>query len=207
MFKKIMYLYSKLVLILQYPSIRDSHIDKRAKVGSRSNLIRVNMKRYSYIGSNNSITNTEIGAFCSIASYCAIGGGKHPIDWVSTSPYFYSKRSSLKQSFSDKNYIEEEKVKIGNDVWVGEKCFIKSGVTIGDGAIIGAHSVVTKDVPSYSIVVGSPAKVIRYRFKEEIIEELLKIEWWNLSEEKLKKYGEVFNDPIEFIKRYQQEEK
>jgi acetyltransferase-like isoleucine patch superfamily enzyme len=202
LFDKVLYLYSKLVTRLQYPSIRDSKIDKTSKIGSRSNVVRLTMGKYSYMGNNNSIMDTNIGSFCSIASYCAIGGGSHPLDWVSTSPVFYFQHSAMEGHFSSNHFNSGVTVNIGNDVWVGENCFINSGISIGNGAVIGAHSVVTKDIPDYAIAVGSPAIVIKYRFESQVIEELLRIKWWNFDDEKLKEYGDLFNNPIKFIEQY-----
>jgi serine acetyltransferase len=76
---------------------------------------------------------------------------------------------------------------IGNDVYIGYNVTILSGVTIGDGAVVGACSVLTEDVPPYAIVAGNPARLIRYRFKEESIQKLLKIRWWDWPEERVKK--------------------
>ena len=78
-------------------------------------------------------------------------------------------------------------ITIGNDVWIGDGAFIKNGVTIGDGAIIGARAVVTKDIPPYAIVVGVPAKILKYRFSEQIIDRLLNTKWWNLDDSIIKK--------------------
>lgn len=206
MLDKLLYLYSKLILRLQYPSIRESTIHRTSKVGYRSNVIRLKMDKYSYMGNNSSIMNTNIGKFCSIASYCAIGGGEHPTNWVSTSPCFYGQSSSIKGKFSNKEYNDSKVVNIGNDVWIGEKCFIKSGISIGDGVIIGSHTVVTKDIPPYAIAVGSPAKVIKYRFNDDIIKQLLDIQWWNFDDIKLEKYSNLFDNPEEFIKEYKKNE-
>lgn len=202
MINKLKYIYSKIILLIQIPSIRECKIDKTAKVGARSNLIKVKIGKYSYMGNNNSVTNTEIGKFCSIASYCAIGGGDHPIDWVSTSPLFYSGKSSLGINLSHKEFCGNSKVVIKNDVWIGENCFINSGVSIGNGAIIGAHSVVTKDIPDYAIAVGSPARVIKYRFNNDIIEKLNEIKWWDFTENEFKEYIENFDNPKKFIDVY-----
>ena len=87
-----------------------------------------------------------------------------------------------------KKYSNERPVKIGNDVWIGRGAFIKGGVTIGDGAVIAAHAVVTKDVPPYAIVCGVPAKIIKYRFDCETIKELLDLKWWNYD---LADFGEL----------------
>lgn len=83
--------------------------------------------------------------------------------------------------------VNKDKLKIGNDVWIGYEAVILSGVTIGDGAIIGTRAVVTKDVPSYTIVGGVPAKPIHKRFDEETIQKLKEIRWWDWEEERIKK--------------------
>lgn len=88
---------------------------------------------------------------------------------------------------------------IGNDVWIGLRVTIIAGVNIGHGAIIGAGSVVTHDVPPYSIVAGVPAKVIKFRFSEDVREKLLESEWWDLSEEVIKKASSEFKDPVRFL--------
>ncbi len=86
----------------------------------------------------------------------------------------------MKKSFiQSQKFVEFEKTIIGNDVWIGVNALILDGVKIGDGVIIGANAVVTKDVPAFAIVVGSPAKIIRYRFSDKIIENLLRIKWWD----------------------------
>ena len=202
LFNKVLYLYSKLVKNLHYPSIRDSEIHGTSNIGSGSNVVRLTMGKHSYMGNYNSVMDTKIGNFCSIASYCAIGGGEHPIEWVSTSPCFYSQHSAIDKEFSGNNFSSGVTVNVGNDVWIGESCFIKSGVHIGNGAIIGAHAVVTKDIPDYAIVVGCPAKVLKYRFEPEVIEDLLNIKWWDFDDFQLEKYAHLFNDPKMFIKIY-----
>lgn len=85
---------------------------------------------------------------------------------------------------------------MGNDVWVGCNSVLISGVKVGDGAIIGAGAVVTKDIPPYAIVVGVPARVIKYRFDEEVRERLLQIKWWNWDDEKIKRNIGFFKSDI-----------
>ena len=178
---------NKFFRFINRPALRNCQIDKTAKVGTGSNCIGVQMGRYSYMGKNNSVANTTIGSFCSIASYCAIGGGAHPLDMASTSPVFYEGKNGFNKHFSHIPAKINKAVEIGNDVWIGEAVFIKDGVKIGTGAIIGAHSVVTKDVPSFAIVAGAPAKVLRYRFDNETIQRLLDSKWWEWSDERLAK--------------------
>ena len=183
---------SKLLRLINRPALRDCRIDKTAKVGTGSNCINTQMGRYSYMGKNNSVCNTSIGAFCSIASYCAIGGGDHALDAVSTSSVFYEGKNVFGRNFAQIHRELNKPVTIGNDVWIGEGVFISSGITVGNGAVIGAHSVVTHDVPAYSVMAGAPAKLLRYRFDEEEIRKLQELKWWNWSEDQLRKYGNQF---------------
>lgn len=179
--------------------IKNSNIHKKAAVGNGAQIVDSKIDRYSYVYESK-VISAEVGAFCSIAANVVIGGAAHPTDWVSSSPVFYKGKNVLKQNYSENEFEEYKKTIIGNDVWIGSNCLIKSGVKIGDGAVIGMGSVVTHDVPPYEIWAGNPAKFIRKRFSDEIIEELLKIEWWNWEEEKLQKYGKFFNDPEKLLK-------
>lgn len=203
MIRKLLYLYAKTILKVQYPSIRNSKIHKTSKIGYRSNVVNLEMDKHSYTGNNNTIVDTKIGKYCSIASYCSIGGGDHPTNWVSTSPFFYKENEVRNISLSNeaKEFNGNKKVDIGNDVWIGENTFIKAGVSIGNGVIIGAHSVVTKNIPNYAIAVGNPAKVIKYRFDNSVIIQLLEIEWWNMDEEIISKYLEYMDDVQLFIQK------
>lgn len=180
-------------------AVRGSTIDKKASVGNGAVVVNSTIGRYSYVYGS-SLIETDAGAFCSIASGCSIGGGKHPVDFVSTSPVFYNRGNVLHKNFANTPFDEFTRTTIGNDVWIGAKCLIKGGVTIGDGAIIGMGSVVTHDIPPYEIWGGNPAKCIRKRFDDETIAKLQKIQWWNWDEDKLQKYGELFCDPQKLLK-------
>ena len=180
-------------------AIKNCKIHKKAAVGNGAQLVNCSMDRYSYLYGSAAV-HTDFGAFCSIASGTTIGGGGHPTDWVSSSPVFYKGKNVLKKNFSGREFVEFKKTTIGNDVWIGSKCLIKGGVTIGDGVIIGMGSVVTKDIPPYEIWAGNPAKCIRKRFDDETIEKLLEIKWWEWDEEKLQKYAHLFNEPENLIK-------
>lgn len=190
---------SKACRFLNRPALRDCQVSRRASVGTGSNLIRVKMGDYSYCGKNCSILDTEIGSFCSIASYCAIGGAAHPMANVSTSPVFSEGRNVFGENLGNLPAPEAKPVVIGIDVWIGEAVFVKDGVHIGHGAVVGAHSVVTEDVPPYAVVAGAPAKIIRYRFTEAQIERLLKSRWWELPASKLKAVSRYMDDVNQFL--------
>ena len=177
---------SKLLRAINRPALRGCKIDKTAKVGTGSNCINVQMGRYSYMGKNNSVCNTSIGSFCSIASYCAIGGGDHPIDSVSTSPVFFEGRNIFGKHFSQIHKELNKEVVIGNDVLFGENVFVNCGIKIDDVAISGAHSVVTHDVQQYAIVAGTPARILKYRFENDEIARLLDIKWWYWTDKNLR---------------------
>lgn len=198
---------SKFLRFLNRPALRNCRIDRTAKVGTGSNCIGVEMGRYSYMGKNNSVTNTKIGSFCSIASYCAIGGGAHDLSTVSTSPVFHAGRNGFGKNLGSLQTELNRQVTIGNDVWVGEAVFINDGLTIGDGAVIGAHSVVTHDVPPYAIVAGAPARILRYRFSPEIIAGLRQSRWWELEDETLQTLSSYMEDPQEFLKKLEERKK
>ncbi len=185
------FLINKLLKLLRPAALRNCQIDRRAKIGSGSYCIKTVIGRYSYIGENSIAVNAEIGSFCSIASYCCIGGGAHPTNMISSSPVFYNGRNCFGKNFSNIPFDAENRVTIGNDVWIGEKVFIKDGITIGNGAIIGALSIVTHDVPPYAIVGGVPAKVIRFRFDAETIKTIEDIKWWEMKEDTLEKYAHL----------------
>lgn len=193
------YLMAKLIQKIQIPAVIGSSIDVTAKVCSKSHIYRSVLGAYSYIGNDCKVFSTEIGKFCSIADDCFLGGAQHPIDHVSTSPVFHKGRNIMGVNFAFHDDPPADKIHIGNDVWIGASSLIKSGIRIGDGAIIAMGSVVTHDVPAYAIVGGTPAKIIRYRFDPEIIEKLEILKWWDWDLEKIKKYAEFFDDPKKLI--------
>ena len=130
------------------------------------------------------IRNVKIGRYCSVAKHVDIGLPQHPVNWLSVTPRQYFRDFAGWSSFTKKETafkpFEEESgmTEIGNDVWIGDRTVIMSGVKIGDGAIVAAGAVVTKDVPPYAVVGGVPARVIKYRFDEATIRRLLDLQWW-----------------------------
>lgn len=198
---KISFIWAKLLKKLRHSSIKNSLIHSTSKIESGCNLVNVTMERHSFCGYDCEIANTDIGSFCSIANGVVIGGGMHPVDWVSTSPVFYEGRDSVKAKFSKHERNPVKKTLIGHDVWIGQNALIKQGVKIGTGAVIGMGSIVTKDVEPYSIMVGNPAKLMRKRFNADVIEGLLESEWWLFEDIFLTENAKYFKNPEEFLSR------
>lgn len=206
---KISYLYGKFFKkIVRGKCVINSLIHKTAKINSGATIVNSTIGRYTYTCYDDEIVNCEIGQFCSISDEVVIGGAEHPIAWVSTSPVFQNvKHSGPKRKFSEFDFEGIKKTVIGNDVWIGRRAIIKAGVTVGDGVVIGSGSVVTKDIPPYAIVGGVPAKILKYRFGEETIKELLQSEWWNMRDEVIERYAHLIKDPIAFTKAMKEREK
>lgn len=142
---------------------------------------------------------TKIGKYCSLASYITIINVNHSMNTVTTHPFLFNPVVG----FVENDYREKTNLVIGNDVWIGQNTLILSKVNeIGNGAVIGAGSVVTKNVPSYSIVAGNPARVLGYRFDPKTINELEKIQWWNFDVEHLKENLHLYKNPQQFVKHY-----
>ena len=143
------------------------------------------------------IFNTEIGSFCSISYGVTIGPPDHNFNRLTTHPFLHNKKYNI---LEEQDLLATSKFdrqcKIGHDVWIGCNATILRGVTIGDGAVIGANSLVNKDVPPYAIVGGVPARIIKYRFSNEIIKELLSIKWWNWSVDCIKKNKHIFTGKV-----------
>ncbi|TQO60651.1 CatB-related O-acetyltransferase [Vibrio cholerae] len=124
-----------------------------------------------------------VGRYCSISGGLKIIGTEHPLHTFTTSPltYEYDFLGGERQPFALKPLKTAERLVIGNDVWIGQNVSLKAGIKIADGAVIAANAVVTKDVPPYAVVGGIPAKVIKYRFSESEICQLLELKWWNYN--------------------------
>jgi len=170
-------------------------------------MIASTLDRHSFCGYDCVVLNCNIGSFCSIASEVVLGGSRHPMEYVSTSPVFLSHRDSVKAKFARHEYRNMSGITVGHDVWIGNRAMIKSGVTIGSGSVIGMGAVVTKDVPPYAIWAGNPGRLIRYRFTPEVIAALMVIQWWHFDDDKLARLGPHITSPERFIEACREDEK
>lgn len=147
-------------------------------------------------------TALEVGSFCSIADNATIMlGGEHRTDWVTT--YAFSRLFPEAGGFKGHPHTKGD-VSIGNDVWIGYEALILSGVRVGDGAVVAARSIVTRDVKPYSIVAGNPARHVRFRFDERAVKALEEIAWWDWPMDKIKEAWPLLlaNDVEAFIAAY-----
>jgi acetyltransferase-like isoleucine patch superfamily enzyme len=176
---------------------RNVRLEKGVTLEHGSHIQASHIGKYTYINKYCLVDkNTlSIGRFCSIGYNVRIGLGNHPSDWVSSHPFAYhAKYGFVKKNKSFSGEVQGNTV-IGNDVWIGANSIILAGVKVGDGAIIGANSLVNADVEPYSVVVGSPARLVRHRFDNETIGRLLNLKWWDWDDEKIREHIDDFEKP------------
>ena len=186
---------------------RGTTIDSKANFEGKNKLsngavfLNSSLGYASYVSDHSFIKNTVIGRYTCIANEVMTVAGNHPLAFPSVHPVFYSTNQISSyvshNRFEDFKYLDIEKkisVKIGNDVWIGTRATLLEGITIGDGAVVAAGAVVTKDVPPYAIVGGVPARIIKYRFDELTIHKLLTFKWWDKDQEWIKNHADLFDD-------------
>lgn len=189
----------------------DTKFEGRNLINDYTAISRSYIGLGSYVAGHTSLTRVKIGRFCSIGQNVKNSLGIHPTEYISTHPAFFSKKKQAGFSFVKESIFEEHKYVdskkqylaiIGNDVWIGNNVILMDGITIGDGAIIGTGAIVTKDVDPYCIVGGIPAKLIRKRFDDTTIRELIDLSWWNKGFDWIEGNAALFTDPIEFIESH-----
>ena len=162
-------------------SVRDSTFGRYCEVGARTKIAESTFGDYSYVVNDSDIIYATIGKYCSIAAHTRINPGNHPLDRVMLSHVSY-RSSAYGLGPDDPDFFAWRRgspVVLGHDVWIGHGATILPGLTLGTGAAVGAGSVVTKDVPPFAIVVGNPARILRMRFPEPIVDALHRIAWWD----------------------------
>ncbi|MEE2775102.1 MAG: chloramphenicol acetyltransferase [Pseudomonadota bacterium] len=185
-----------------------SNLGKYTEIGNGCVLSNISMGDYSYCERFCDLANTRIGKFSNISSLVRIGPTDHP--WKQASQHHFLYRAKKYWAFADDddNFLAGRELRttnIGHDTWIGHGAIIKPDLSVGNGSIVGAGSVVTHDVAPYTIVAGNPAKVLRERFCANIAQRLLDISWWDWEHEIL---GERLSDFIEldvesFLEKYE----
>lgn len=173
--------------------VNNSILGSNINISRYSFISNSKIDNYSSIGRNTTILNTNVGKFCSISWNVTIGATGHDFNRLSSHAFSYISYYGFVKK--DKRFIEN--TVIGNDVWIGANAIIMPGVKIGDGAVIGAAAIVTKNVDDFEIVYGIPAKHKGYRFSKEGIEDIKAMAWWNWSDVELKEKIEIFKNPFE----------
>ena len=202
--------FSKKNVILSFRANLDDNtiFEGHNKVSKFAHIFGTSVGRGTYIGRNSTLNYGSIGRFCSIGPYVECVCGVHPLaPFVSTHPAFFSLKRQAGFTFvSSQKFAEFRLAKncksfgIGNDVWIGYAVKIMESLTIGDGAVIAAGSVVTKDVPPFEVWGGAPAKKIKDRFPDDIKQRLLSIRWWEKDFQELQDKSDLFVDVDTFLK-------
>ena len=198
--------------IIKYPYLRicenakilQSEIAGNLTIDFGSCINRTTVGRYFGLGCFSYVANSDIGSYCTFGSRVSVGAFSHPTDWLSIHEIQYRNTFNIYGDTVIKNDINiapvNKRTVIGNDVWIGDNACVKAGVILGSGCIVGLGAVVVTDVPPYAIVGGNPARVLRYRFSEDLIVKLLDVKWWNYSPDELRgiDFSDV-NSAIRFV--------
>jgi hypothetical protein len=188
--------------------VRASTLGRYTEVGARTRLLESELGDYSYIVNDGDMAYTKAGKFCSIAAMTRINPGNHPM-WRASQAHFTYRASAYFEGEADEesffDWRRSHRVILGNDVWIGHGAIILPGRRIGDGAVVAAGAIVTKDVPAYAIVGGNPARVIKPRFPEPIAQRLSRLTWWDWTHDELHQALPDFRVlPIEgFLEKYE----
>ena len=180
-------------------------LGKYTEIAEQAKLIETSLGDYSYVMERSDIIYCRIGKFVNIASDVRINPGNHPMEWVSQHHFLYRRRLFGLHEHDNESFFNWRRIQqviIGHDIWIGHKAIVMPGVKIGNGAVVAAGAVVTRDVPPYAIVAGVPAKPIRTRFPEAVWHRLEAIGWWDWDHATIKARLDDFYDIRRFIDLY-----
>jgi phosphonate metabolism protein (transferase hexapeptide repeat family) len=174
-------------------------------IGAYSEILESTIGDYTYAMEDVTINYADIGKFTSIASHCCINPVQHPMQRATQHHMTYRRKAYGLAPTDDEQIFDwrrQSRVQIGHDVWLGHGAIIMKNVTIGHGAVVGSGAVVTKDVEPYQIVVGVPAKPVKFRFSSDQIERLMRMSWWDRSDEWIRERYLQMNHLEEFLEKY-----
>lgn len=186
--------------------IKDSTLGRWTEIGARTKIVETRLGDYSYVVHDCRIIYATIGKFCSIAAQTRVNPGNHPMHRAALHHFTY-RSFQFDLGDDDETFFDWRRdfpVHLGNDVWLGHGSTVLPGVSLGDGAVVGAGAVVSHDVEPFTIVAGVPAKKIRMRFSKEVQQALLRIRWWDWSQQLLQERLADFRnfDAADFAKKY-----
>ena len=181
------------IMVAPYANCNNVEFEEYVNVAHHAEIDECKIGKRTSIGRYSKIRNAEIGRYCSISWDVTIGAMGHPMESVSTHAFSFRKKFGLSEN---DYFLKHEKVIIGNDVWIGCNVVIMPGIEIGNGAVIGGGGIITKNVRPYEIVAGNPAKHLRFRFSDEIINRLLGIKWWEWDDRIIKDNISLFSHQI-----------
>ncbi len=188
-------------------AITDSTFGAYVEIGAGSRVAHSTIGDYSYCDRSADIANAEVGKFANIASFVRIGATDHPLDTAACHHFLYRSGDYWDDAETDADFFARRRARravIGHDTWIGHAAMIKPEVTLGHGAVVAAGAVVTKDVPAYCIVAGTPARKLRDRQPPEIAARLIALAWWNWPHDALRMALEDFRtlSAEAFLERY-----
>lgn len=185
------------VSVGDFTKIENSSLSSNSRIDRRNYISESIIGNHSYTGKNTTIINSKIGNFCSVSWNVTIGGANHDYKKITTHSFLYNNADKIRPDNIPPAYNRFTDIcEVGSDVWIGTGAVVLRGVRIHDGAVIGAGTIVTKDVPPYAVVVGNPGKIIKYRFSEKIINDLLKIKWWEWEDSKITENYKFFETEL-----------
>ncbi len=189
-------------------SVTDSTFGAYVEIGAGTRVANSEIGDYSYCDRTCDIANATIGKFANIASFTRIGATDHPMQKASQHHFLYRSASYWDDAEDDAGWFAHRasrKAEIGHDTWLGHASIIKPEVTIGNGAIVAAGAVVTKDVPPFAIVAGVPAVPVRARFSSDIVDRLMALAWWDWTHTQLRTALTDFRTlaAVAFLEKYE----
>ncbi|NTX87781.1 CatB-related O-acetyltransferase [Pseudomonas sp. UMC631] len=182
------------VSVGSFSRIDFSQLASQVRIDRSNHLFHASLGRHSYTGMNTVIMHANIASFCSISWNVSIGGAEHDHSRIVQHSFLYNDQDRLRPFTTEAPYDRFSKpLSIGHDVWIAAGAVVCRGVRIGNGAVVGANAVVTADVEPYAVVVGAPARVVKYRFPAAIIRKLEELQWWDWSADDIQRHFDLLS--------------